>query len=78
MLDVCQCNSEVLQNSILQIVDQAMDSHLLSLFPCLLDTWHSGNVVNLVLDVELSEFVPVLLLAINELLSINGPNLSDV
>ena len=55
-----------------------MDSELSSVFPRLLDARDSGNVVNLVLDGELRKFVPVLLLAVNQLFSVDGPDLANM
>ena len=51
LFQTADSNLQVVQDSVMQLVNQTMDSQLPSFFPCFLNNWDSGDVLNIVLDV---------------------------
>jgi hypothetical protein len=50
----------------------------LALFPCLLDDWYSGYVINLVFHIELHQQILILLLSALKLFSITSPYIPNM
>ena len=78
MIYVRKSYAQIFKNSVFKVVNKTVDSQFLSVFPGLLNTRDSGDVVNLMLYIKLAEFIPVLFLAVNKLFSVNGSHLSNM
>ncbi len=53
---------QVVQYSVVQLVNQSMNSELSSLFPSFLDNWNSGNVLNIMLNIQFDQKIFVFFL----------------
>ena len=78
MIYVRKSYAQIFKNSVFKVVNKTVDSQLFSVFPGLLNTRDSGDVVNLMLYIKLAEFIPVLFLAVNKLFSVNGSHLPNM
>lgn len=78
LIDFVESQTQILQDAILQSIDQSMNSELLAFTPGFLYDRDSGDVVNLLLHVELNQQILILLLGLLELFTVARPQIPNI